>query len=318
MGGGRWQVAQVLASVRGAAVPLSLVIASGLALVVATGATAARAQGGGIDCAGVTTQSSPATSSPVAVPPSASPAAEFAPRDGSLTVFAAASLTEAFGRIEADLEAANDGLDIAYNFAGSQALVTQLQEGAEADVFASANAAQMEAAVDNGSIAGEPVTFVRNRLAIVVPADNPAGIEAPADLADDGIQVVLAQPDVPVGRYARESLCLMGQDTAAYGEGFVDRVAGNVVSEEEDVRDVLARVQLGEADAGIVYVSDAAAAGSAVRLTEIPNAQNIVASYPIALVEGGDEALGAAFVSYVLSPAGQATLREFGFEPIDE
>ncbi|MDP9363282.1 MAG: molybdate ABC transporter substrate-binding protein [Chloroflexota bacterium] len=245
-------------------------------------------------------------------------AAEFPLEGGSLTVFAAASLTDAFGRIEADLEAANDGLDIAYNFAGSQALVTQLQEGAEADVFASANAAQMEAAVDNGSIVGEPVTFVRNRLAIVVPADNPAGIEAPADLADDGIQVVLAQPDVPVGRYARESLCLMGQDETAFDDGFVDRVVGNVVSEEEDVRDVLARVQLGEADAGIVYVSDAATAGEAVRLIEIPNARNVVAAYPIALVEGSDEALGSAFVSYLVSPAGQATLEEFGFEPINE
>ena len=309
-------------AVRGIAVLLSLAVTSGIALAAPTGGAGggtARAQSAGVDCAGVSALSSPTASSSVAATPTVSTsAAEFPSEGGSLTVFAAASLTDAFGRIEADLEAANDGLDIAYNFAGSQALVTQLREGAEADVFASANAAQMEAAVDNGSIAGEPVTFVRNRLAIVVPVDNPAGIEAPADLADDGIQVVLAQPDVPVGRYARESLCLMGQDEAGYGEGFVDRVAGNVVSEEEDVRDVLARVQLGEADAGIVYVSDVAAAGDAVRLIEIPNEQNVVATYPIALVEGGDEALGAAFVSYLVSPPGQATLEEFGFEPIDE
>ena len=131
--------------------------------------------------------------------------------------------------------------------------MTQLSEGAAADVFASANNAQMQAAIDNGSISGAPVTFVHNRLAIVTPADNPAGIASPADLGTEGLKLVLAQAEVPVGRYARESVCLMSQDAASYGTDFVARVAGNVVSEEEDVRDVLAKVALGEADAGIVY-----------------------------------------------------------------
>ena len=162
--------------------------------------------------------------------------------------------------METDLEAAHPGLTITYNFAGSQALVTQLQEGAKADVFASANNAQMKAAIDNGSISGEPEPFVRNRLAVVVPADNPAGIDSPADLGQDGLKLVLAQAEVPVGKYARESLCKMGQDSATYGDDFVNSVAANIVSEEEDVRDVLAKVELGEADAGIVYVSDANAA----------------------------------------------------------
>jgi molybdate transport system substrate-binding protein len=231
-------------------------------------------------------------------------------------VFAAASLTDAFEQVAIDLEAANEGLTITYNFGGSQALVTQLSEGAEADVFASANNAQMQAAIDNGAIAGDPATFVRNRLVIVTPANNPAGVDSADDLGAPGLLLVLAQPEVPVGRYARDSVCRMGQDTATYGDDFVGRVAANVVSEEEDVRDVLAKVQLGEADAGIVYVSDAGVAGDEVKRIEIPDDVNILASYPIAAVAGGDEASADAFIAYVLGPEGQATLTEFGFEPV--
>jgi molybdate transport system substrate-binding protein len=242
--------------------------------------------------------------------------ATFPEEGGELTVFAAASLTDAFGMIADELEAANEGLSITYNFAGSQALVTQLAEGAEADVFASANNTQMAAAEENGSIAGEPVTFVHNELAIVTPADNPAGIETAADLGDEGLRLVLAQAEVPVGRYSRESVCNMNDDTADFGEDFAGRVAANVVSEEEDVRDVLAKVQLGEADAGIVYVSDANIAGDEVTLIEIPAEFNVIATYPIATVTEGDAALGEAFIAYVLSPEGQATLEEFGFAPV--
>jgi len=283
-------------------------------LVGASGGRALAAQTAPFACppAGPAT---PAPASPGAAAVAASPL-PFPPAGGELTVFAAASLTDAFERIAAALEAANPGLTVTYGFAGSQALVTQLNEGARADVFASANTAQMETAVANGSIAGEPVTFVRNRLAIVVPADNPAGIEAPADLGRDGLRLVLAQPEVPVGRYARESVCRMGQDAATSGEGFVERVAANVVSEEEDVREVLTKVQLGEADAGIVYVSDAQVGGDEVELIEIPDAVNIVAAYPVAAVAGGDEALAAAFIGYLLAPEGQATLAAYGFDPI--
>jgi molybdate transport system substrate-binding protein len=260
-----------------------------------------------------------ASASPVsaAAQAAASPVAdaEFPEGGGDLTVFAAASLTDAFGQMKSDLEEAHPGLTITYNFAGSQALVTQLDEGADADVFASANSAQMQAAAENGSIAGEPVTFVHNKLVIVTPADNPAGIDAPSDLGKEGLRLVLAQTEVPVGRYARESACKMGHDTADFGDGFVDRVAANVVSEEEDVRDVLAKVELGEADAGIVYVSDAFVGGDEVHMVEIPDSVNVIASYPIAPVTGGDDALADAFISYVLSDAGQATLKEFGFAP---
>ena len=275
----------------------------------------ARAQGASFECPPAASLAPAMGGAMVVLPAAATPVA-FPTDGGDLTVFAAASLTDAFEQMKTDLEATNPGLAITYNFAGSQALVTQLGEGAAADVFAAANDAQMRAAIDQDAIAGEPATFVRNRLAIVVPSDNPAGIQSPADLARDGLRLVLAQVEVPVGRYARESVCAMAQDPATDGEGFVAAVAGNVVSEEEDVRDVLAKVQLGEADAGIVYVSDAAAAGAEVRLIEIPNAVNVVATYPIAAVAGGDAALAAAFIAYVLSPEGQATLEASGFDPV--
>jgi molybdate transport system substrate-binding protein len=243
-------------------------------------------------------------------------AAAFPEGGGDLTVFAAASLTEAFGEIKTDLEAAHPGLAITYNFAGSQALVTQLGEGAEADIFASANNTQMQAAQDKDLLSGDPVTFVENELVIVTPPDNPAGIDSPDDLGTPGLRLVLAQADVPVGRYAREAVCGMGRDSATFGADFVGRVASNVVSEEEDVRDVLAKVQLGEADAGVVYVSDAFAGGDQVQQVEIPADFNILATYPISTVTGGDEVLGDAFIAYVLSDDGQATLADYGFDPI--
>jgi len=268
-----------------------------------------------VDCASPATPVAATPAAPAASPISASPVA-FPPGGGALTVFAAASLTDAFGKIKSDLEAANPSLTITYNFGGSQALVTQLKEGATADLFASANKTQMTAATENGSVSGTPVTFVRNKLAIVVPIDNPAGIAAAVDLGNEGLKLVVAQADVPVGKYARESLCTMGRDTATYGEGFVERVAGNIVSEEEDVRDVLAKVELGEADAGIVYLSDAASAPDQVKVVEIPPAVNVVASYPIASVTGGNAELANAFIGYVRGPEGQATLESFGFEPV--
>ena len=257
--------------------------------------------------------------SPVAATAAVTPAAgdvAFPAGGGDLTVFAAASLTDAFEQVAADLEPANPGLAITYNFGGSQTLVTQLAAGAAADVFAAANTAQMQTAIDHDTISGEPVTFIRNRLVIVTPVDNPAGIDSPDDLGTPDLLLVLAQTEVPVGRYSREAICAMGADTATYGDDFVGRVAANIVSEEEDVRDVLAKVQLGEADAGIVYVSDAGIASDQVRRIEIPDAVNIVADYPIAAVTDGNQALADAFIAYMLGPDGQATLAEFGFEPV--
>lgn len=259
----------------------------------------------------------------IATTPAATPAMTEVPQTpfphdgGELTIFAAASLTDAFTTITSDLEADVPNLEITLNFAGSQALATQLAEGADADLFASANQTQMQTAIEAGRIAGEPVPFVQNRLAVVGPSDNPASLQTPADLAKEGIKLVLAQPEVPAGRYAREAICAMATNAAVYGDDFAAKVASNIVSEEEDVRGVLTRIQLGEADAGIVYVSDAVAAGDAVTAIDIPDDVNVLATYPIAPVTGGDEMLAAAFISYLLGPEGQATLRASGFEPVE-
>jgi molybdate transport system substrate-binding protein len=259
-----------------------------------------------------------APASPVAA--DASPAAVEAipfPEDaGPLTVFAAASLTDAFDEVAATLEAANPGLDIVNNYAGSQALVTQLTEAAPADVAAFASNSAMADATEAGVVTVEAQPFVENVLTIVVPADNPAGITSAADLAKPGIKLVLAQEEVPVGGYSRQSICNMGADTATYGDDFVTMVAGNVVSEEDNVRSVLSKVDLGEADAGIVYTSDVKAADN-VMTVEIPEAVNELATYPIAPVASGNQDLAAAYISFILSPDGQAILESYGFIPVD-
>jgi molybdate transport system substrate-binding protein len=174
----------------------------------------------------------------------------------------------------------------------------------------------MKTADEKGVVDGPSSIFAKNRLTIVVPKDNPANISTPADLAKDGVKLVLAGPDVPVGQYARQSVCNMGQDTATYGDGFVDNVAANVVSEEDNVKAVLTKVQLGEADAGIVYVTDVTSdVANDVTEIAIPDEVNVIATYPIAAVKGGNADLANAFISYVLGPDGQATLQSYGFAP---
>jgi molybdate transport system substrate-binding protein len=234
---------------------------------------------------------------------------------GDLTVFAAASLTESFNRIKTDLEAANPGLTITYNFAGSQALVTQLTQGARADVFASANVAQMQAAQNGGVVEGEPTTFVRNQLAIIVPKGNPAGIAGPADLAKNGVKLVIGNPDVPVGKYFLQVLDNVANDPTL-GADVRDKTLANVVSQESDVKQVVSKVQLGEADAGVVYVTDVTEdVAQDVTTIVIPDPLNVVAEYPIAVVTGGNPDLGQFFIDYLLSPAGQRVLSDAGFAP---
>ena len=237
------------------------------------------------------------------------------PEPTTINVFAAASLTDAFSDIGAAFRAANPGASVVFNFAGSNQLATQIAEGAPADVFAGANAAQMEAAVASGRIdAHAPQVFVTNRLVVVVPADNPAGIESLQDLATPDTLLVLAAEEVPVGRY---SLAFLDRAAAgaAFDSGFKEAVLGNVVSYEESVRGVLNKVALGEADAGIVYASDLVGVEGVTSLA-IPDALNVVAEYPIApLHDSAQPELAAAFVEWVLSDEGQGILAEYGFGP---
>ncbi len=269
------------------------------------------------------TPSSPSSATPVATPPSNAPPepqaeVSFPEGGGTLTVFAAASLTDAFAEIEGTLESANAGLDIIVETAGSQTLVTQLREGAAADVIATASTATMTDAVESGLISGEPVPFTGNRLVIVTPADNPAGIDDISDLTGDGLRLVVAQESVPAGRYARQAICAWGSSGSAPGNA-VDAIGANVVSEEEDVRNVLAKVQVGEADAGIVYTSDATAselAGTPLNVVEFPDGITTFATYPIAATAAGNQELADPFIDYILSPDGQAVLTEYGFSPV--
>jgi molybdate transport system substrate-binding protein len=233
---------------------------------------------------------------------------------GELTIFTAASLTDAFKEMGANLEQANPGTKVLFNFAGSPTLRTQLAQGARADVFASADEPNMQGAQKEGSIASEPRIFVRNQLVAIVPAANPAQVLRLQDLAKSGVKLVLTNKEVPVGNYSRQALTKMSQD-AAFGAEFTTRVLANLVSEETNVKQVVAKVQLGEADAGIVYSSDVTpAVRGAVQVLAIPESFNVIARYPIAVVREAPNVAGArAFIDYVLSPAGQAILTKHGF-----
>jgi molybdate transport system substrate-binding protein len=235
-------------------------------------------------------------------------------RGQAITVFAAASLTDAFNEIADDFEAANPDTEVVFNFAGSPTLVTQLEQGADADVLATADQQNMANAIEKNLVADEGRTFARNRLVIIVPEDNPGGVTAPRDLGNPGVKLVLAAPDVPVGRYARESLDKFAAD-ATYGTDFSSEVLANLVSEEPNVKAVVTKIQLGEADAGIVYVTDVSADVSGdISQIEIADEFNVIASYPIAVTaEAGEPGPAQAFVSYILSAEGQATMEEFGF-----
>ncbi|MGH2411993.1 MAG: molybdate ABC transporter substrate-binding protein, partial [Chloroflexota bacterium] len=242
----------------------------------------------------------------------ASPAAP-ARDNGSLTVFAAASLTEAFTTIGAAFDKANKATT-RFNFGGSDTLATQLAQGAPADVFASANQAQMTSAVGKHLISSTPAVFVHNRLVVIVPKNNPAHIYSLADLGRPGVKLVLAAPAVPVGKYARAAFAVMAADEA-FGVNFLARVQANIKSEETDVKAVTAKVSLGEADAGVVYVTDVTPSiAGKVQTIEIPPAFNQVASYPIAVTKNSQNpTLAQKFIAYVQSPAGKAVLAAQGF-----
>lgn len=219
----------------------------------------------------------------------------------SITVFAGSSLTDAFKKAADQLKAQNQGTDYVFNFGSSSTLATQIINGAPADVFASADDVNMQKVVDAKLNEGAPAFFVGNRLQIAVAAGNPRQIARLADLAKSGLIVVLAGPTVPAGRYAREALEKAG-------------VTVSPASQEVDARAVLSKVALGEADAGIVYVTDVKSAGTRVTGVDIPEQHQVIARYPIAVVrDSKNPRLAQAYVGYLLSDEGQRLLAEFGF-----
>ena len=238
-----------------------------------------------------------------------------APVTGKITVFAASSLTESFKAIGAAFQKANPGAPVEFNFGASSALEAQIAQVAPADVFASADTANMQKSVEKGLIAGTPVTFARNLPVIVVPADNRASIATPKDLAKPGTKIVLAGPEVPIGAYARQIVDKLAAD-ASYGAAFKDATLKNVVSNEANVRAVLTKIELGEADAGVVYKTDALVSGTKVKTIAVPDAANVIATYPIAVVKASKSAdAAAAFVKFVTGAEGQAALKAAGFDP---
>lgn len=234
---------------------------------------------------------------------------------GRVTVYAAASLRDAFTALGRDFQARNPAVVVEFSFAGSQQLAEQIGYGAPADVFASANVRLMDAVVKTGRVtASAPRIFARNRLVVVFPKQNPARLRSLKDLARKNTSILLANKAAPVGSYSLDFLAKAAAQKD-FGPTWRTAVLSNVVSYEEDVRAVFAKVSLGEADAGIVYASDIVAdRAKTVGVLEIPAALNTIAAYPIApLTDSPNPALARAFVDFVLSPDGQATLAKYGF-----
>jgi molybdate transport system substrate-binding protein len=240
-----------------------------------------------------------------------------APAPRTLTVMAAASLQEAFTALGDSLEHRRPGLNVAFNFGGSQTLALQIMQGAPADVFASADDHWMAVVRDSGHVLDQPRTFVHNRLVVIIPAANPGHVTRLDDLGRQGVKLVLAAETVPAGRYARTVAANLAR-LSGFGSDFAARVERNVVSNEENVKSVVTKVRLGEADAGIVYASDVTEAVAAdVRTIGIPPGANIIADYPIAvLLHAPNPEDAAAFVGLVLSATGQRILAGHGFTPV--
>ena len=237
-------------------------------------------------------------------------------RRPTLTIFAAASLTEAFTEAAGVFEQRHPESEVLLNFAGSNTLRLQIEQGARADIYASANSDHADALFTAG-LTEPPVVFAHNRLVIITPAGNPGGVVAPADLGRPGLKLVLAGPSVPAGKYARKSLQKLS-GAQFFGADFLAQIEQNVVSEEDTVKGVVAKVQLGEADAGIVYQSDVTPAVAALLNTVyLPADGNVTAQYPIALVANAAQpVLARQFIEFVLSPEGQGILARHGFEPV--
>ena len=229
-----------------------------------------------------------------------------------LTVFAAASLGDAMAEVERAYEATTPGVDLIVATDSSATLRAQIEQGAPADLFLAADDRNPAALADAGLADGPPVAFAQNGLTIVVPSDNPARIQTPADLARSGVRVIAAGDEVPISRYAAEAVARMAA-LPGYRADFAVRYAANVVSREEDVRAVVARIELGEGDAAIVYRTDALAATGTVDIA-IPDEANVAATYTgVVIAASAHSAPARAFLAWLAGPDGRAVLASFGF-----
>lgn len=231
-----------------------------------------------------------------------------------LTIYAAASLKGAVEQAKAVYESKDPGTTLTLSTDASSALATQIEQGAPADVFLSADATNPQKLIDAGLADGEAVTFARNELTIIVPVGNPADIQTPADLAKAGVTVIAAGDAVPITAYATELVANLAKE-AGYPPDFGAAYAANVASREDNVKAVVAKIELGEGDAGIVYVTDARAS-TKVATVDVPPAANISATYDGIVVKASRRATAArAFLDWLAGPDGQAILGELGFLP---
>ena len=247
-------------------------------------------------------------------PASATKAPSSAARDGALTIYAAASLKGALDKAKAAYEGANPGTTLTISTDSSSALETQIEQGAPADVFLSADQANAKKLADGGLADGGPVSFAANKLTIVVPTSNPAGIATPADLARSGVKVIGAGDNVPITKYATQLVANLATQPG-YPADFVAAYTSNVVSREDNVKALIAKIELGEGDAGIVYVTDASAS-TKVMTIDVPDAANVPATYDGVVVKAsGNAATARAFLEWLAGPDGQAILGGLGFLP---
>ena len=272
-------------------------------------------------CGGPTISPSAAASIAASVAPSAaasvapSAAASAAPSAAAATeiqIYAAASLKAVLAKVSTAYEAANAGITLTVSTDSSTALETKIEQGAPADVFLSADTANPQKVVDKGLASGTVVKFAENRLTVIVPTANPAGITTPADLAKTGIKIIACSDGVPIQKYTTQWLAKVAE-LPVYGADFATRFAANVVSHEDNVGAIVAKVGLGEGDAGVVYVTDAKTSNKVTAIT-IPSDENVAASYGGVVVKASRSVDAAtAFLTWLASPAGQQILSDAGF-----
>jgi molybdate transport system substrate-binding protein len=251
--------------------------------------------------------SAAATTTPASPTPAPTAAVE-------LTIYGAASLKGTLDKAKAAYETANPGTTLTISTDSSSALETKIEQGAPADVFLSADTTNSKKLVDAGLADGDPVPFAGNKLTVIVPADNPGGIGSPADLAKAGIKVIAAGDAVPITKYATQLVANLARE-AGYPTGFAAAYTANIASKEDNVKAVVAKIELGEGDAGIVYVTDARAS-TKVMTIDVPDSANVPATYSGVVLKASSNAAAArAFLEWFAGPDGQAILASFGFLP---
>jgi molybdate transport system substrate-binding protein len=263
---------------------------------------------------GGSTTAPSAPAEPSAAPSTAAPSAAPSAEAAELTIFAAASLKNMLAEAETAYEAANPGTDVTISTDSSSALETKIEQGAPADVFLSADTTNPQKLIDGGFASGEAIPFAGNKLTVIVPTDNPAAIQSAADLAKPGLRIIAAGDEVPITKYATqlvENLAAEADDPAGFAAAYV----ANVASKEDNVGQVVSKIELGEGDAAIVYVTDAAATDEVTPI-EVPDAANVPATYAGVVVgESPNQDAAAAFLDWLSGPDGQAVLSSFGFLP---